>query len=37
MGRHHKQEALPMTQDTPNRVDQSRDGDVFILTINNPP
>ena len=26
-----------MTQDTPNRVDQSRDGDVFILTINNPP
>lgn len=25
-----------MTQDTPNRVDQSRDGDVFILTINNP-
>lgn len=26
-----------MTQGTPNRVDQTRDGDVLILTINNPP
>ncbi len=26
-----------MTQDTPNRVEQSRDGDILILTINNPP
>ena len=26
-----------MTQGTPNRVEQSRDGDILVLTINNPP